>query len=114
DRGVERSRRREIAPKRLLDHDPPPAVAVLIGETSRAELPHDVAVEARRGRQVVELVVGRATLGVDLLEPLAQPRVGGRVAEIAGEIKQARREAIPRLRIIIAAQLIAEALVVPL
>src|SRR5215475_9209692 len=55
----------------------------------------------------------RAALSVDLRQPLAQPRVAGRVAEVAGEIEQIGREALPLHRIGVAAQLVAKVLVIP-
>ncbi len=113
DRLVERAGARQVAPERLFDHDPAPAVARLARHAGCVEAAHDSAEEARWGRQVIQPIAAGAALGIDVVEPLAQPRVASRVAEVAGEIEQVLCEVAPALRVAIRLQFLPKARVVP-
>ena len=85
DRGVqlvgERTRRGAVVAERLLDND-----ARTLGQPRVREPLHDRAEQERRD---LEIEHGQARVSDRLCDPL----VGGRVAEVAGHIRQTRREA---------------------
>ena len=69
DLPVEADRRRQVAPERLLDDDPPPAPRVLlVVEPDAAELGDDLGERRRLGREVEEAVARGPALAVEVVE----------------------------------------------
>src|SRR5208282_2607066 len=62
---IQRARRIEIVPERLLDNHPAPVVLFLDGQTDGAELLYDLAEERRRRGEIEQVVAGRALFLVD-------------------------------------------------
>jgi hypothetical protein len=96
DLAIQADRARQVAPERLLHHDPAPASAVvLMVEPCSPEAADDLGEGGRLGGQVVDAIAPRASLGVELVETGRQAVVQGLVGEVAAVVGDARREGLP-------------------
>ena len=92
---VQRSSRLEIAPEWLLHDDAPPAALFLSRQPDLMQLPGDLGEEARRCRQIVQIVAAGTSLGVDLRQGLLEARVGFRVIEVSDDPVETLLEPVP-------------------
>ena len=94
---VERPRRGQIAPERLLDDDAHPALAALrrAVQPRLAEPRDQVRVERRGRRHVEEPVAARAALALDVAHVGVQAGVDRGVGGVAGIVEEGLREAVP-------------------
>ena len=84
DLAVEPDRRVQVAPERLLDHDPSPAGPVLlVVQPDAAELGDDLGERGRLGGQVEDPVAGGPALAVQLVEAR---RPAGRTAAASSKL----------------------------
>src|SRR5207247_1543227 len=94
---VQRARRGEIAPERLLDDDAHPAAAALGRpvQPRLAQAANEGRVERGRSRAVEEPVAAGASLLLDLAQVVAQARIQIGVGGVARVVEEGLREAVP-------------------
>ncbi len=100
ERGVQLTRRLQIAAERLLDDDATPRVGVVgpvVDKSGVLQLLRDDGEVARRDREVERVVAHGAAFDVELLDRLAQPAERVVVAELAGDEADALQQLLPRL-----------------
>src|SRR5581483_7081898 len=85
--------------ERLFDDHAPPMSIVLVHQAIRGYLLYDRAEVFGRDRHVIEKILVRGMLLIDLAEGLLQFRVQCFIVEIAGQIKEATGEPVPDIAV---------------
>ncbi len=85
----------QIVTERLFDDDASPSLAFRFGELGGAQLLNGFGIKRGRRREVEDSITGGSTLLIYLIEQRADFLIRLRVVDIAGNVEDAFREAVP-------------------